>query len=277
MDAHPSGVWSTLNELANENAAAGAIISVRNLKAGYGDEIILEGVSFDVREGEVFAILGRSGCGKTTLFKTIIGLLPPERGEVIIDGDKVLPVAEGGSERVLRKIGVLFQSGALFSSMTLAENVAFPLRQYTTLPERTIEQLVILKLSQVGLTGCEKMLPLELSGGMQKRAALARAMALDPKILFFDEPSSGLDPVTSVELDRTILEINRALGTTMIIVTHELSSIFAIANRVIMLDGQEKRIIAEGKPEELKERSDDPRVRDFFSRSAPLEEDKSQM
>jgi len=183
-------------------------------------------------------------------------------------------VAEGGSERVLRKIGVLFQSGALFSSMTLAENVAFPLRQYTTLPERTIEQLVILKLSQVGLTGCERMLPLELSGGMQKRAALARAMALDPKILFFDEPSSGLDPVTSVELDRTILEINRALGTTMIIVTHELSSIFAIANRVIMLDAQEKSIIAEGKPDELKERSDDPRVRDFFSRSAPLEEDK---
>jgi phospholipid/cholesterol/gamma-HCH transport system ATP-binding protein len=277
LDAHPSGVWSTLNELANENAAAGAIISVRNLKAGYGDEIILEDVSFDVREGEVFAILGRSGCGKTTLFKTIIGLLPPERGEVIIDGDRVLPVAEGGSERVLRKIGVLFQSGALFSSMTLAENVAFPLRQYTTLPERTIEQLVILKLSQVGLTGCEKMLPMEMSGGMQKRAALARAMALDPKILFFDEPSSGLDPVTSVELDRTILEINRALGTTMIIVTHELSSIFAIANRVIMLDGQEKRIIAEGKPDELKERSNDPRVRDFFSRSAPLEEDKNQM
>jgi phospholipid/cholesterol/gamma-HCH transport system ATP-binding protein len=266
-----------LNELTNENTPAGAIISVRNLKAGYGDEIILEDVSFDVREGEVFAILGRSGCGKTTLFKTIIGLLPPERGEVIIDGDKVMPVAEGGSERVLRKIGVLFQSGALFSSMTLAENVAFPLRQYTTLPERTIEQLVILKLSQVGLNGCERMLPMELSGGMQKRAALARAMALDPKILFFDEPSSGLDPVTSVELDRTILEINRALGTTMIIVTHELSSIFAIANRVIMLDAQEKNIIAEGKPDDLKERSDDPRVRDFFSRSAPLEEDKNQM
>jgi len=266
-----------LNELKNENTAAGAIISVRNLKVGYGDEVVLEDVSFDVREGEVFAILGRSGCGKTTLFKAIIGLLPPERGEVIIDGDKVLPVAEGGSERVLRKIGVLFQSGALFSSMTLAENVAFPLRQYTTLPERTIEQLVILKLSQVGLTGCERMLPLELSGGMQKRAALARAMALDPKILFFDEPSSGLDPVTSVELDRTILEINRALGTTMIIVTHELSSIFAIADRVIMLDAQEKSIIAEGKPDELKERSNDPRVKDFFSRSAPLEEDKNQM
>jgi phospholipid/cholesterol/gamma-HCH transport system ATP-binding protein len=260
-----------------KDTADGVIISVRDVAAGYGDEIVLEGVSFEVREGEVFAILGRSGCGKTTLFKTIIGLLPLEKGEVIIDGEKVLPVTERGSERVLRKIGVLFQSGALFSSMTLAENVAFPLRQYTSLPERTIEQLVILKLSQVGLTGCERLLPLELSGGMQKRAALARAMALDPKILFFDEPSAGLDPVTSVELDRTILEINRALGTTMVIVTHELSSIFTIANRVIMLDAQEKGIIAEGKPEELKERSDDPRVRDFFSRSTRFEEEKNQV
>jgi phospholipid/cholesterol/gamma-HCH transport system ATP-binding protein len=265
-----------LTESSNERAGAGAIISVRDLKAGYGGGIVLEDVSFCVQEGEVFAILGRSGCGKTTLFKAIIGLLSPQRGEVIIDGEKVLPVAEGGSDGVLRKIGVLFQSGALFSSMTLAENVAFPLRQYTTLPERTIEQLVILKLSQVGLTGCERLLPSELSGGMQKRAALARAMALDPKILFFDEPSAGLDPVTSVELDRTILEINRALGTTMVIVTHELSSIFAIANRVIMLDAQEKGIIAEGKPDELRQGSDDPRVRDFFSRSAPVEEEKHQ-
>ncbi|MGB6066017.1 MAG: ATP-binding cassette domain-containing protein [Desulfomonilaceae bacterium] len=256
-----------MNRSTNDGAATGTIISVKNLRVGYGDETILEDISFEVREGEVFAILGRSGCGKTTLFKAIIGLLPPASGEVIIDGEKVLPVAEEGSERVLRKIGVLFQSGALFSSMSLAENVAFPLRQYTNLPERTIEQLVTLKLSQLGLAGWEKSLPLELSGGMQKRAALARAMALDPKILFFDEPSTGLDPVTSVELDRTILEINRALGTTMVIVTHELSSIFTIADRVIMLDAQEKSIIAEGKPNELKDRADDHRVREFFSRS----------
>ncbi len=256
-----------MDSSTNDSTATRTIISVKNLRVGYGDEIILQDVSFDVGEGEVFAILGRSGCGKTTLFKAIIGLLPPAGGEVIIDGERVLPVAEEGAGRVLRKIGVLFQSGALFSSMSLAENVAFPLRQYTTLPERTIEQLVTLKLSQLGLAGWEKSLPLELSGGMQKRAALARAMALDPKILFFDEPSAGLDPVTSVELDRTILEINRALGTTMVIVTHELSSIFTIANRVIMLDAQEKSIIAQGKPDELKEMADDHRVREFFSRS----------
>ncbi len=264
---HSADPEESLNRSTNDGAATGTIISVKNLRVGYGDETILEDISFEVREGEVFAILGRSGCGKTTLFKAIIGLLPPTSGEVIIDGEKVLPVAEEGSERVLRKIGVLFQSGALFSSMSLAENVAFPLRQYTNLPERTIEQLVTLKLSQLGLAGWEKSLPLELSGGMQKRAALARAMALDPKILFFDEPSTGLDPVTSVELDRTILEINRALGTTMVIVTHELSSIFTIADRVIMLDAQEKSIIAEGKPNELKDRADDHRVREFFSRS----------
>lgn len=250
------------------------VITVRNLTVGYGGEVIVDNVSFDVDRGEVLAILGRSGCGKTTLFKAIIGLLEPHRGEVMIEGEKVLPIAEGGSERVLRKIGVLFQSGALFSSMTVAENVAFPFRQYTSLPEKTIERLVLMKLSEVGLAGYEQLLPAELSGGMQKRAALARAMALDPKILFFDEPSAGLDPVTSAELDRTILNINASLRTTMIIITHELPSIFAVADRVIMLDSDEKRVIAVGKPGELKEKSTDPRVRDFFNRS-PAEEPDS--
>jgi len=243
---------------------------VRNLSAGYGDEIIIRNVSFDVRGGEVFAILGRSGCGKTTLFKAMIGLLDPTEGEVAIDGDKVLSVAEGGSERVLRKIGVLFQSGALFTSLSLAENVAVPLRQYTDLPEKTIEQVVVMKLAEVGLTGYERYVPSELSGGMQKRAALARAMALDPKILFFDEPSAGLDPITSAELDRTILKINATLGTTMVLVTHELASILAVADRVIMLDPEEKGIIAEGRPDQLRDQSTDPRVRSFFNRS-PLE------
>jgi phospholipid/cholesterol/gamma-HCH transport system ATP-binding protein len=243
------------------------IISVRNLCVGYGDEIVLNDISFDVFRGEVLAVLGRSGCGKSTLFKALIGLVEPRTGHVMIDGEKVEHVAEGGSEKLLRKIGVLFQSGALFSSLTLAENVAFPLRQYTTLPEKNIEQLVALKLIQVGLAGWEKYLPSELSGGMQKRAALARAMAMDPKILFFDEPSAGLDPVTSAELDITIQTITAMLGTTVIMVTHELASILNTADRVIMLDAAEKGIIAEGKPYDLKNCPDDFRVRDFFNRS----------
>lgn len=242
------------------------IISVRNVTAGYGGQTIIEDVSFDVFPGEVFAVLGRSGCGKTTLFKVVIGLHEPDRGEVNIDGERLTSITESGSEAVLRKIGVTFQSGALFTSMTLAENVAFPLRQHTELPEETIERLVCLKLAEVGLSGYEGYLPAELSGGMQRRAALARAGALDPKILFLDEPSAGLDPVTSALLDETILKINKTLGTTMVIVTHELASILAIADRAIMLDRDAKNIIAEGPPWDLRS-SEDPRVRGFFSRS----------
>lgn len=244
------------------------IISVRNLSVGYGDGTVLEDISFDVFPGEVLAVLGKSGCGKSTLFKALIGLVEPRSGHVVIDGEKVEHVAEGGSEKVLRKIGVLFQSGALFSSLTLAENVAFPLRQYTTLPERSIEQLVALKIIQVGLTGWEKYLPSELSGGMQKRAALARAMAMDPKILFFDEPSAGLDPVTSAELDKTIQRVTAVLGTTVVMITHELASVLNTADRVILLDASEKGIIAEGRPYDLKNFSEDLRVKDFFRRSA---------
>lgn len=259
-----------MRESDNTTAERPPIIVVRNLSAGYGDEIIIRNVSFEVKSGEILAILGRSGCGKTTLFKAMVGLLDPTEGEVIIDGDKVVSVAEGGSERFLRKIGVLFQSGALFTSLSLAENVAVPLQQYTNLPDKTIEQLVVMKLAEVGLTGYERLLPSELSGGMQKRAALARAMAVDPKILFFDEPSAGLDPITSAGLDRTILKINATLGTTMILVTHELASIMTVAHRVIMLDPEEKGIIAEGRPDQLRDHSTDPRVRSFFNRS-PVE------
>ncbi|AFM24355.1 ABC transporter ATP-binding protein [Desulfomonile tiedjei] len=241
------------------------LISVRNLTMGYGNGVVVRDVSFDISEGDIFAILGRSGCGKTTLFKAIIGLLNPIEGEVIIDGDRVLPVLEGGSDRVLRKIGVLFQSGALFSSMTVAENLAFPLRQYTSLPEGLIEKIITMRLSEVGLDHAARMLPSELSGGMQKRAALARAMVLDPKILFFDEPSAGLDPVTSAELDNMILKINETLGTTIVLVTHELPSIFKIVRRAVMLDPEEKTIIADGKPSDLR-KSEDSRVRDFFTR-----------
>ncbi len=246
------------------------MISVRNLTVGYGTTTVIRDVSFDVRPGEILAILGRSGCGKSTLFKAMVGLIEPFGGEVYIDGEKVLPVLGGTSEKLLRKIGVLFQSGALFSSMTLAENVALPLRLFTTLAERIIERLVLFKLAEVGLVGKERLLPSELSGGMQKRAALARAMALDPKILFFDEPSAGLDPVTSAEIDQTILKINSSLGTTIVIVTHELQSILTVADRAIMLDKDEQNIVAQGRPWEMKENPRDPRVADFFNRSPAL-------
>jgi len=265
-----------MTQLTTDNHQSRPIISVRNVTACYGDEIIIRDISFDVRAGEIFAVLGRSGCGKSTLFKVIVGLLQSSSGEVIVDGEPVSEVMEDESEKMLRKIGVLFQSGALFTSMTLAENVALPLRRHTDLPEKTIENLVHLKLSEVGLSGYGGFLPAELSGGMRKRAALARAMALDPKILFFDEPSADLDPVTSAELDQTILQINRSLGTTMVIVTHELASIIAIADRAIMLDREEKTVIGEGRPADLM-KSEDPRIRDYFNRTpasrAPLSDD----
>jgi phospholipid/cholesterol/gamma-HCH transport system ATP-binding protein len=249
----------------NKPEESETIISVRDLTIGYGDETIMENVSFKVNRGEIFVILGRSGCGKTTLFKAMIGLIPARSGEIQIEDEVVTPVSEGGSQNILRSIGVLFQSGALFSSMTVAENVAFPLKQFTAFPQNTIETIVELKLAQVGLAGHEGALPEELSGGMQKRAALARAMALDPVILFFDEPSAGLDPMTSAELDNTIIKINRILGTTMVIITHEPASVSAVAHRAIMLDAGQKGIVAEGAPDELR-RHPDKRVRGFFQR-----------
>ena len=243
-----------------------AIIQVKELIAGYGDDIILDRISFDVYEGEIFAILGGSGCGKSTLLKHLIGLVKPQAGKVIIDGNDISACDETRFQETLRKIGVLYQSAALFGSMTLAQNVALPILEYTDLPPKSVDSLVKMKLNLVHLDGYENHLPSEISGGMKKRAGLARAMALNPKILFFDEPSAGLDPVTSAELDKLILNLNKNLKTTMVIVTHELQSIFAVAHRVVMLHKSSRGIIAAGSPRYLRDHSQNPFVRQFFNR-----------
>ncbi len=242
------------------------VISVQGLTASYGERTILENVSFEVRRGERFVIVGGSGCGKTTLLRHLIGLQRPVAGHVWIDGEEVSQANEEQLRHIQRKFGVLFQSGALFGSLTLGENISLLLEEFTNLPSELVRLIVRLKLSMVRLDGFEDFRIAELSGGMKKRAGLARAMALDPAILFFDEPSAGLDPVTSAELDELILQINRSLGTTIVVVSHELSSIFTIAERCIMLDRSAKGIIAEGNPRELRDGSPDPRVRAFFNR-----------
>lgn len=242
------------------------IIEVRDLVAGYGKRVVLRDVSFDVARGERLVICGGSGCGKTTVLRHIIGLTPPISGTVRIDGQDVWAADEATRRELQRSFGVSFQSGALFGSLTLGENVALPLEEYTSLPNTMIDTLVRMKLGLVNLDGYQDFMIAELSGGMKKRAALARAVALDPEIVFFDEPSAGLDPVTSVELDELIVQISESLGMTIVAVSHELASIFTIADRVIMLDGGEKTIIATGKPDDLRDNHPDPRVHAFFNR-----------
>jgi phospholipid/cholesterol/gamma-HCH transport system ATP-binding protein len=243
-----------------------AVITVEGLTARFGDETVFQDVSFQVFKGEILVVLGGSGCGKSTLLKHLIGLYRPYAGRVLVNGVDVNTEDEAELKRLRMGFGVLFQSGALFGSMTLAENVALPLQEYTDLDDGAIELIVRMKLGLVQLAGYENHLPSEISGGMKKRAGLARAMALDPTILFFDEPSAGLDPITSAELDNLIKGINAGMGTTMVVVTHELASIFSIAHRVVILDKEAKGIIAVGDPQELKEHSQDLRVINFFNR-----------
>ena len=244
------------------------IIRVVELTAGYENKIILENVSFDVKRGEILVLLGGSGCGKTTLLKQMIGLYKPISGCIIIDGQDIV-TAEGESRLlILQKIGVMYQRGALFGSMSLIENVKLPLEEFTDLPPEAATLIAKMKLKLVGLKGFEDYMPSELSGGMQKRAAIARAMAMDPGILFLDELSAGLDPITSAELDRLVVSLARNLGITFVVVTHELQSIYTIADRAIMLDKTAKGIIAIGPPKELKDKSENPYVRQFFNRQA---------
>jgi phospholipid/cholesterol/gamma-HCH transport system ATP-binding protein len=250
------------------------VITVEHLTARFGNNTIFENVSFEVYKGEIFVILGGSGCGKSTLMKHMIGLYEIESGKVVINGVDITKADEKELREVRLDIGVAFQSGSLFGSMTLGENVALPLQEYTDLSPKAINLIVKMKLGMVELAGYENHLPEELSGGMKKRGGLARAMAMDPTVLFFDEPSAGLDPITSAELDSLIKSINAGMGTTMVIVTHELQSILNIADRIIMLDKEAKGIIAEGDPKWLKEQATDPRVRNFFNRKVPEQEEK---
>jgi phospholipid/cholesterol/gamma-HCH transport system ATP-binding protein len=241
-------------------------IVVEDLTMAYGSLVIQQDLNFTVNRGDIFVIMGGSGCGKSTLLRNLVGLVQPVKGRVLYNGTSFWDAEEHERENLLKKVGILYQSGALWSSLTLAENVALPLKEYTALSDRTIRELVSLKLSLVGLAGFEDYYPSEISGGMKKRAGLARAMALDPEILFFDEPSAGLDPVSAYLLDELILQLRESLKTTVVVVTHELASIFAIANNSVFLDAETKTMVATGDPRYLLAHSDDPKIIDFLTR-----------
>jgi phospholipid/cholesterol/gamma-HCH transport system ATP-binding protein len=247
-------------------------IVVKDLTMAFGDFVVMKDLNFTVNRGDVFVIMGGSGCGKSTLLKHMIGLIEPAKGEVLYGEESFTKATREQREKMLRRFGVLYQTGGLWSSMTLAENVALPLTQFTDLNPKQTAEVAALKLALVGLAGFEEYYPAQISGGMQKRAGLARAMALDPEILFFDEPSAGLDPISSRLLDDLILELRESLGATVVVVTHELASIFTIANNSVFLDADTRTMIAQGNPSELRDSHPDPKVRRFLTRASQLEE-----
>ena len=243
-----------------------AMIEVKNLTMGYGSYILQQNANFTVNKGDIFIIMGGSGCGKSSMLRVLTGLLPPLKGDVFIDGANIAKASAAQMEEIRKKSGILYQSGALFSSMTLAENIALPLQQYSNYSAAEIQELASLKLSLVGLAGFDDFYPSEISGGMKKRAGLARALALDPEIVYFDEPSAGLDPISSRNLDDLIIEINRSLGTTIVVVTHELASIFAIGTNSIFLDPMTKSILAKGNPHDILKNPPNREVLEFLTR-----------
>src|SRR5690348_16868259 len=257
-----------MNQIDNALTQPEAIISLRNLRVSYGDREILHGINFDVMPGETLVILGGSGSGKSTLLRTLVGLERPSSGEIWLKGKNIAAISSREMDEIRKKIGMSFQGGALFGSMTVGENVALPLREHTKLEDSTIEIILRLKLDQVGLAGFENYMPSQLSGGMKKRAAVARAMVMDPEILFFDEPSAGLDPIIAAGVDQLILELKKAFHMTIIVVTHELASAFLIADRMVLID--KGNVVALGTTAELRA-STHPRVRQFLDRIAEPE------
>lgn len=243
-------------------------IEVYNLTMAYGDSIIMQGLNFRIQPSEIFAIMGGSGCGKSTLMRHLIGLIEPSAGDILINGENLWDSSLQEREKIMEQFGVLYQSGALFSSLTLAENVMVPLEKHTNLNKKQRRELAEYKLALVGLCGFEDFFPSEISGGMRKRAGLARAMVLDPKILFFDEPSAGLDPISAKRLDNLILELRDSLHTTIVIVTHELDSIFGIVDRLIFLDADQKTATATGNPHQLLNDTSNQNLHQFLTREA---------